>query len=535
MLKVFVVEDEPMVRERIRDILLNNKEEFIYCGEASDGELAYAMITEIRPDIVITDIKMPFVDGIELSKLIKKDMPWIKIIIISAYEEFSFAKEALSIGIEEYIIKPVTSSEILETLKKVKNKIEDERLLMINLENLEKEVNENKNILEKRFFNKLLFGTSKISELYEEANRLNLNIVAKYYNVVSMEYYPNNLDHDTYEDFLKLQEIINKILKTNEEVLIAHEKSYSEIIMLIKGNNKKLVEEKAFSIAQALQYEIERNTPYKIYIGIGNIYERLSDIPKSYIESQKAKSISLVLSHERIVGTSDLEFNFEKDDNIKKIELVDIESIIRYNEKDKVDKLVDKIANYFVEFKNSSFVLSYYLYLDIAFKCFKILREYGGEIKILNKMISPLYALQNMSEAQFKSVVKDLIHTTMKIKLSSFSKKYDCIIKKAKEFIEENYVDPSLSLSTVAEKVNMSMSHFSFIFKQETGETFIEYLTNLRINKAKELLLNSDLKNVEIATKVGYNEPHYFSYIFKRKTGMSPQEFRTKNNKPTEE
>jgi len=531
MLKVFVVEDEITVRGKIREILENTNQEFVYCGEASDGELAYGMISEIRPDIIITDIKMPFMDGIELSKLIKKEMPWIKIILISAYEEFKYAKEALSIGIEEYLLKPVTSAEILTTLEKVKLKIEEERLFITNLEHLKKEVNENKNILEKRFFNKLLFGTPKILELYEEANHLGFNITAKYYTVISMEYFLQNANDDDYTEFLKLHEIINKTLSGYIDELLFHQKSYSEIILIIKSSDKKSAEEKAFSISQNLQYEIERNTPYIVYIGIGNTYERLSDIPKSYIEAQRAKSISLALSSRRIVGTTDLQVNNETDEKLKEIKSCDIESIIRYNENEKLESFLGKISECFSEFKNRSPILNYYLYLYISFKCFEILSEYDSESKILSKIIEPLYSLQNMSEIQFRTVIRELIETTLKTKINSFSKKYDSVIAKAKEFIDKNFSDPSLSLSTVAEKVNMSMSHFSFTFKQEVGETFIEYLTNVRINKAKELLIKSDLKVAEIATKVGYNEPHYFSYIFKKKVGMSPQEFRTKYNK----
>ncbi|WAM36047.1 response regulator [Caldicellulosiruptor acetigenus] len=530
MLKIFIVEDETPVRERIRDIINNFQEEFIYCGEASDGELAYPIICEIKPDIVITDIKMPLVDGLELSKLIKQSMPWIKIIIISAYEDFEYAKEALSIGVEEYLIKPLTSHEIISTLWKVKEKIENERRLTINLHYLEKELNENKNVLEKRFFNKLLMGSFKTSDLLIEASNLNFNIVAKYYGIISMEYYPQKPEYDTYDEFLKLQEMINRLLELNNENVLTYKKSESEIIIILKSNDKKVLEEKLYSLAETLQYEIERSTIYKTYIGISSICERLSEIPEAYKESQKSKSISLIFPDIKIKDSCDSNSLFESHEDIEKIHNIEIDALIKFNDLSKLNEIVDEITKLYVEFKSKSFLLVYYLYLKVAIKCFNILSEYSSEVRIINKIINHLFSVSDATTDRFRIIIKELLETTINAKLQLFTKKYDSTIKKVKEIIEKEYNNPSLSLSTVAEKVNMSMSHLSFIFKQETGQTFIEYLTNIRLNKAKELLISSSLKVTEIATMVGYNEPHYFSYLFKRKTGLSPQEFRNKNS-----
>ena len=119
MYKVFLVEDEIVVREGIRDNVNWENSNFIFSGEAPDGEIALPLIQEIKPDILITDIKMPFMDGLELSRIIKKNMPWVRIIILSGHDEFKFAKEAISIGVTEYLLKPISSSDLLKALNKV--------------------------------------------------------------------------------------------------------------------------------------------------------------------------------------------------------------------------------------------------------------------------------------------------------------------------------------------------------------------------------------------------------------------------------
>lgn len=127
MLKVFLVEDEFVVREGIKNNIDWESHGYEFCGEASDGELAFPMIQKLKPDIVITDIRMPFMDGLVLSRLIKKELPWIEIIILSGYEEFEYAKEGIKIGIAEYLSKPINGEELLKEVDALAVKIEEKR------------------------------------------------------------------------------------------------------------------------------------------------------------------------------------------------------------------------------------------------------------------------------------------------------------------------------------------------------------------------------------------------------------------------
>lgn len=143
MLKVFLVEDEVVMRNGIKNNIPWEQEGFEFVGEASDGELAYPLIKREKPDILITDIRMPFMDGLELSRLVKKELPQIKIIILSGYNEFDYAKTAISIGVTDYLLKPISSAKLLEAVKKVGDMIEKEQDNVRLMERYEKEMEEN--------------------------------------------------------------------------------------------------------------------------------------------------------------------------------------------------------------------------------------------------------------------------------------------------------------------------------------------------------------------------------------------------------
>ena len=183
MLKIFLVEDEMIMREGIKKNIDWEKENFSFVGDAADGELAYPLIIQKKPDILITDIKMPFMDGLELSRLVKAELPDIKIIVLSGYDEFDYAKEAIDIGIAEYLLKPVTSAKLLETLHRVQKTI---------LEQREKEAVKNGVDEEMKFFRKLVLGNMSVSLLLKEGRALGIELAASEYNLLLLQLFLGN-------------------------------------------------------------------------------------------------------------------------------------------------------------------------------------------------------------------------------------------------------------------------------------------------------------------------------------------------------
>ncbi len=198
MLKVFLVEDEFVVREGIKNNIDWAGEGFLFCGEAPDGEIAYKMIQKEQPDIIITDIKMPFMNGLELSRLVTKELPESKIIILSGHEEFTFAQEAIKIGVMEYLLKPISSVELMKVVKRVAKKIIKERMEKSNFERYKKEMEENEVYIKRRLFEDIIQGSLSTAQILERSKELGFEMSAPYYQIVLFPYYLRILHLDTH-------------------------------------------------------------------------------------------------------------------------------------------------------------------------------------------------------------------------------------------------------------------------------------------------------------------------------------------------
>lgn len=200
MIKVFLVEDEAIIRIGIKNNIPWEKEGFEFAGEASDGELAYPMIKKVKPDIVITDIRMPFMDGLELASIIRKEMPTTKIIILSGYNEFDYAKRAISIGVTDYQLKPISSDKLLETVKRVAGIIREERAQKELLEEYKKENQENLELDKAKLFYALADNSLSTAEILEWGRQLGLDLTASYYTVILLKILSSSMGN-TYQDF----------------------------------------------------------------------------------------------------------------------------------------------------------------------------------------------------------------------------------------------------------------------------------------------------------------------------------------------
>ena len=370
MIKVFLVEDEAIIRRGIKKNVEWEKNGFEFVGEAGDGEYAYPQILKTEPDILITDIKMPFMDGLELSHLVKKILPNTKIIILSGYNEFEYAKEAITIGISEYLLKPVTAASLTAVLRKVKEEIREEK--------------EKSRLLERYFVS------------YEKYNAF----------LDKIDY--TGVDRKLIQDFLKLGSAGEEGMFIDEYLAAVGENNYRSLLL-------------------------------RQYMTI--------DIFFCVQEFLKGLSVC-------------------------------------------ADEIPPEL----------------------------------GDIKYIPKIV--------VSEEQTVSYLKELFAFAISERDRVSGNRYGSLIDTAKQYLAEHFESNDVSLNTVAAQVGVSSSYFSSIFKQETGQSFVEYLTKLRIDKACELLRCTTLRTAEIGELVGYNDPHYFSATFKKVTGVSPKDYKNGGQEP---
>lgn len=525
MYRVFLVEDEIVVREGIRNSIPWEGTPYTLVGEAPDGELALSMMRDIRPDILVTDIKMPFMDGLELSKVIRKTQPWVKIIILSGHDEFSYAREAISIGVEEYLLKPVSALDMIACFDKVAAKIEEEKKSRLSLENLLAQVRTTSGYLREKWLCELAGGFVPTGDAVGQAREFGLDLIAKAYLVAVIEV---EADASKYVDFAAVRLIANSLVDGREDVIL-FARSMDTLVLLFKQTGSEHLEDSVYCLGQAVKHEVERKTGCKVAIGIGCRVERIAEIPRSCAEAEKALAQLARTGRRLIAGIADIEAFNEKD--LVRLDGDPIAERLHFARRGDIPDIVSHYMDIIGDKPLQSSLLGYYLLGDIIVATAKLVEELGGKMQELFPQLLSQERIADIvaSRENFSSALKELLEQLIDFRDSMVTGKYHSMIQKAKHYIDQNYASQDISLHSVAAAVSVSPNHFSTIFSQETGGTFIEYLTHVRIARAKQLLSTSSLRSTEIADKAGFSDPHYFSFIFKKHTGLSPREFRSRS------
>ncbi len=526
MYSVFLVDDEPIVLEGIRTKIDWENSGFSFAGEATDGEIALSMIHELKPDILITDIKMPFMDGLELSSAIKKIQPWIKIIILSGHDEFDYAKKAISIGIEDYLLKPFTSDDVITSLNKVAKQIDKERKQLSDISKMKEELKSQEKLLQKDFLNNLVHGTIDMTNLMQKSTELGINLLSRYYKILI-----SKIDSKT-GNTRNQQEacsFLNSYSNSWEETLsFFHHKNL--LVCILKNNSPSELEENIYNIAETIEHIVSQNEDCIVITGIGKTVDHLSEIPDSYNDAKKIIDETKIKNQSRIFSSDDIQqndnsvLNFTENDP-----LVDR---LKYANKNDISVIIDESMTLINNNPGQFNVFASYLLVDLIFAVSKLVENLGGNVKELKPEIVHRNFIDNAvkNEEKFVSVVKEILEFALEYRDSKMTGRYKDIILKAKEYIDKNYADQNTTLTTVADIVCLSPNHFSTIFSQECNTTFIEYLTNVRIENAKRLIKSTEMKGYDIAYECGFSDPHYFSYIFKKNTGLTPREYKLSNS-----
>lgn len=525
MYSVFLVEDEIVVREGIRNSIPWASTPYSLAGEAPDGELALSMMKDLKPDILVTDIKMPFMDGLELSRVIRKTQPWVKIIILSGHDEFSYAREAISIGVEEYLLKPVSSLDMIACLDKVAIKIEEEKKSRLSLENLLLQVRSTSGFLREKWLCELAGGFVNTGDAVERAREFGIDLIARAYLVAVVEL---ETEASRYADFAAVKLIANSLVEDREDVIL-FARSMDTLVLLFKHTGSDSLEDTVYALSQAVKHEVERKTGCRVAIGIGCMVERIAEIPRSCAEAEKALQHFSRTGRRVIAGVADIE-SFNESDLVR-LDGDPIAQRLHFAKRGDIPGIVSHYMEILGDKPIQSSLLGYYLLGDIIVATAKLVEELGGKMQELFPSMLKQERIARIvaSRDAFSQALTELLDGLIDFRDSIVTGKYHSMIQKAKHHIESDYASQDISLHSVAAVVNVSPNHFSTIFSQETGGTFIEYLTHVRIAKAKQLLLTTSLRSTEIADATGFSDPHYFSFIFKKNTGVSPKEFRARN------
>ena len=543
MVKVYLVEDDIIIRQSIKNSIDWEKEGYEFVGDASDGELALPVILKEKPDILITDIRMPFMDGLELSRMVKAELPDIKIVILSGYDDFEYAKQAIKIGVAEYLLKPVSSAVLLEHLSEIAEKVRDEREDLALKKVYYQEMQENEELIKMKFLGELISGKLSLADAMEKGKRFHMNLSGPFYRIILFKFIQ--------EDHVQAEQ--SEALAEAYEAVGNYVDGLKDAFRFQRG-----VEGWAFlltSVEEDMEAQTERFieglkeviAPFEAltwFGGIGSEAARLRELRYSFREADKAFAGRFVQEPNQIISVEQL--NYEQLDNefdanifgeINQFDQI-ITRFLSSGSREEVESFVGALFTEISEDHFRSLMIRQYIIMDIyatvlAF-CKKLRKDTGadgeaaGQMESLreNEEILKRAVLTAESVDDIKDYIGTLLDHVIELRNTLSGRRYSDIIRTARKRIEQDYMSEDISLNTVAAEVCMSPSYFSSVFSKEMGKTFIEYLTEVRMEKAKQYLVCSSMKTSEISYEVGYKDPHYFSYIFKKTQGCTPKEYR---------
>ncbi|MGD2078002.1 MAG: response regulator [Chloroflexota bacterium] len=520
--KVFLVEDEIVTREGIRDNVDWNAAGFDFCGEAQDGEVALPLIEKTQPDVLITDIKMPFMDGLQLCKIVRTQMPWIKIIVLSGHDEFEFAQEAIKLGVTEYLLKPIRATELQAVLQNLGAVLDQEREERANLKELQNQVKDVLALKQERLLLDLVVGGISSSEAIEQYGRIGLDMIAQNYLVILVKtrFVAKNGQVDPAKH-LRIQEIVTELTDMHPGAFYA-QKSMEESLLIMMGDDPEQLTEDGRFLAGLIKADIEEQIGGQAQFGVGSIQQRLTNIHLSFVDAL------LDLDNDGRQGAAGPGYATADLSEITKLDRAAVEGYLRTGLISDFDEFYRQALQPISEAALHSTLIKHYLFVDIILASAELVTELGGqERKVIPEMNDIEGLLANMQSVdQIRAALRDLMANVLAYRNEQAQHEKAQLIYQAKVYIEANFSDPDLLLEDVATSVHLSPSHFSLVFSRGAGESFKSYLTKIRIERAKELLRTTDLKCFEIAYQCGYHDPHYFSYAFKRNTGTPPQQYR---------
>lgn len=542
MLKIFLAEDEVVVRETIKRMIPWEELGFELVGEAADGEMALPLLIRQQPDLLITDIKMPFMDGLTLARLAKKEIPGLKVVILSGYDDFNYAKQAIGIGVEDYLLKPITKNALIERLSEIRSRYEHEKTQKEYYEKFHREMQAYEKNSIRDFFEALVRGSMDMMEVYKRAEKLGLDIVAEAYNVLI---FTMNCDEDfsgqrdEYSSWeAESLELLENFFAGHSSAMLFRSNIFSYGVLL-KGQRETIEENTRACVDEIRKILSRQDGRREWFLAVGQSVERLSQIQKSYHTASRAFS-QRYLYDENILYYDEMETmehpggQAETEDNayLQKVDVNALNPAIlqKFLSNGLQEETENFVKDYFYAIGQEpmeSLVFRNYVILNVRFSVISFIKGLGCDTNEMESAdTEEVLAESGKNMESAITYAKKKISQAIEIRDQNSGNKNRSILKTAVDFIDSHYMEEDISLNTVANVANVSANHFSALFSQNMGQTFIEYLTTLRMNKAKELLRCTGMRSSEIAGEIGYKDAHYFSYLFKKTQGMTPSDYR---------
>ena len=533
MYRILLVDDEILVRDAIKENIDWKSIDCELVGDCENGKQAAEFVQEHPVDIVLTDILMPYMDGMELSHFLHDNYPDIVIVIFSGFGEFEYAKKAIQYGVSEYLLKPVTAMELTGVIEKMKQKVDQQRREKSKMDKLaqnSEKYRKNEQIIRSKNMEALVNCTTDVNKTIQRLSEMGIDISAASYRVAlfDIDLYSGmyKLDTEKRQESALMAFVLFNIsdeIVTREKAGIAYQEGNNRVGILFQETWSRNFTSKTKEICREIQQKTKEVMGFDVSMGIGKWVKKPEELIQSHDMAEQT------LQYRYLLG-GNLLIDMEEQHPVQEINLdeslEDLKEFMKTGQKEQVDQtlaMIEEAIRQALMEKSRACMYLQQVIRTMDNACEDVSADMDRIREDRDELLRQVTDQKSFEDA-CKVVQKhtDRIFEILSEMNTSSSERQ---ARLAIDYIQKNYMDPDLSLNSICSYLNISTSYFSTIFKDETGETFTEVLIRTRMEKARELLEKTTMKNYEIAEKVGFSDPHYFGISFKKMTGCTPTEY----------
>lgn len=530
--RIILVDDEEEVRKGIIRKIDWEALGFQVVGDAENGQDALEKIEQLEPDVVMTDIRMPYMDGLTLTSWIRQKYPSVKVLIFSGFDDFEYAQKAIKLNVTEYILKPVNVEELTRILNRVRENLDQEIEQRRDVDLLRESYLSSLPILRELFLNDMVRGNMPAENIRQKLEEYKIDILGAEKWLTAVINVENEASEETGLTFHQEKELIPISVKS---LLEDNLKDYCRFTAFNSAVGVTLIaavdgERKQTSLIDLLGdicKEIKRILQVTVTIGIGYFSRELEQLPAAYQSAVDALGYREIVGTGKTIYINDMEPVSRGKLQLETRDEADLIAVVKFGTREKIEAAAKNFAARMEGARVHMRQLQVYQ-MSIINCLIRLMQQQDLELGAMfgtDEMYGKVI-YGNMKPEEFAAVITEVgcrMNEAMNRERDKTAKK---VILEAKQYILDHYQDPELSVDVMCRQLHMSPAYFSTVFKRETGQTYIAYLTEVRLDKAVELLNTTDDKTYVIAQKVGYQEQNYFSYVFKKRFGISPTKFR---------
>ncbi|WNR45340.1 response regulator [Paenibacillus roseipurpureus] len=518
-----VIDDIKSVVRGIADLLNEETHGVQVVGTAGNGEDGLHMVTELRPDIVLTDIRMPRMDGLEMTQRIMAILPTCKVILLSGYTDFEYAQQAIRLGAFDFLAKPFLKSAIETVVDKAREQVVLDRTQFAKQTEMERQIKESMPLLRQEYLHLLLRYMANEAMLRERWDYLKMDLNHKHLTLmcVEMDGFAKGLEdtsiHDVELARFAVKNILEETLASVTKAVVFREHLYGFVCLLNTPAEPAV-------LAEACREHVMNYSRYTVSIGVSKNASSIQGLPAAYQQASEALSHNFYTGGNSVFLYEDIAHRTLPVLRHSAEQEKELFNLLRMGNQEKALPLLNAMIHCYAGVTPNHFVQVCYDIGLLMCRTFSEKLSDAATVDSLTNLLERLKRGEQLNQPQLIEVLKQVVVEGCRWLQAQKEEEASSVITRAIQYMKDN-LDKNVTVNELAKHVYLSASYFANLFKKVTGTTLIHYMTGLRIERAKEMLLN-DSQVQEVALSLGYEDRSYFTDVFKKYTGMTPTDFK---------